>query len=238
MATAAQKASPGVYVTDDIGLEVTDGSASRIQLGLLPNGSYGMQVVGANLSGSISGSPPSIVLGTAGAQLTDKGLEVSDGTNKRVTVGNIGSSYGLKVIAADGTTVIIDGSSNMFKIVASGSLSQTVANGTSGAVQDTTFGGLGTWATVPICFAGVSFSNGTFSNVRQVNREIAFADAWVASSSGGATTTHQRGITLEASVGSFLVDASTVGIRQGCSNLSGSSQTAYARYQLCQESAL
>lgn len=133
MATAQQIASPGVYITDDVGLEVTDGSASRVQLGLLPSGQYGLQLTGANLSGQISGSPPSIVTGTAGAQLTNNGLEVSDGTHLRVTVGNIGSSYGLKVLSSDGSTVIIDGTSDMFKIVATG----TLTTPTNGAVPVT-----------------------------------------------------------------------------------------------------
>jgi len=190
MATPQQIASPGVYVTDDIGLEVVDGTASRVQLGLLSNGSYGLQVNGPNLSGAISGSPPSIVTGTAGAQFTDKGIqvsdgsvvratlghlasgdyglqvsggaisgelggsppavvaanagtqltnkgvEVSDGTNVRVTLGQISATptYGLKVVSSDGTTVIIDGTSDMFKISASGTV-QTAAFVRPGTTQ-------------------------------------------------------------------------------------------------------
>lgn len=76
MTTAAQNASAGVYVTDDIGLEVTDGTNSRVQLGLLPSG-----------------------------------------------------TYGLRVVAADGTTVIIDGTSDMFKIAAKGTQSVTITAG-------------------------------------------------------------------------------------------------------------
>ena len=69
MATPQQIASPGVYISNGVGLEVTDGSNSRVQLGLLPTG-----------------------------------------------------SYGLRVVAPGGTTVIIDGTSDIFKIGATGTL--------------------------------------------------------------------------------------------------------------------
>ena len=39
MATAAQIASAGTYITDDVGVEVTDGSVSRVQLGQFAAGS-------------------------------------------------------------------------------------------------------------------------------------------------------------------------------------------------------
>lgn len=78
MASSAQIASPGVYVTDDVGVEVTDGSHSRVQLGLLPTG-----------------------------------------------------HYGLRVIAADGSTVIVDGSSSMFLISATGTQTVSVTSGTA-----------------------------------------------------------------------------------------------------------
>jgi hypothetical protein len=44
MATAQQIASPGVWITDDVGVEIVDGLASRVMLGLLPDGSYGLRV--------------------------------------------------------------------------------------------------------------------------------------------------------------------------------------------------
>ncbi|GAC1673879.1 MAG: hypothetical protein NVS9B8_16510 [Candidatus Limnocylindrales bacterium] len=76
MTSVAQNASAGVYISDDVGLEVADGVQSRVQLGLLP--------VGIN-------------------------------------------NYGLRVVAADGTTVIIDGSSDVFKIAASGTSTMPTA---------------------------------------------------------------------------------------------------------------
>ena len=49
MATAQQIASPGVWITDDVGVEIVDGLASRVMLGLLPDGSYGLRVNGGAL---------------------------------------------------------------------------------------------------------------------------------------------------------------------------------------------
>lgn len=59
-----------------------------------------------------------------GTQTTidDNGLAVTSGGVERVRVGAIGGGdYGLKVVNA-GATVIIDGTSNMFKIAATGTL--------------------------------------------------------------------------------------------------------------------
>lgn len=55
-------------------------------------------------------------------------VRVEDATGvERVLIGNIGTddtpNYGLRVTSSDGTTVIIDGTSNMFKIVATGTQS-------------------------------------------------------------------------------------------------------------------
>jgi hypothetical protein len=44
VATQQQINSAGVWITDDVGLEITDGLASRVMLGLLPDGTYGLRV--------------------------------------------------------------------------------------------------------------------------------------------------------------------------------------------------
>ncbi|HEX8977907.1 MAG TPA: hypothetical protein VF781_15485 [Solirubrobacteraceae bacterium] len=98
MATSAQLASAGVYVTDDVGVEVTDGTNVRVQLGILPSG-----------------------------------------------------TYGLRVISADGTSVIIDGTSDIWKVGATGTLSIASpgpANGTaSTALIDDVTPVTGAWQT-------------------------------------------------------------------------------------------
>lgn len=83
MSTAKQNASAGVHITDDIGVEVTDGTYSRAQLGLLPGG-----------------------------------------------------TYGLRVVSSDGTTVIIDGTSSLLAIAATGTLATAIC--AAGASQQAT----------------------------------------------------------------------------------------------------
>ena len=134
-----------VYITSD-GLAVTDGTAVRAQIGKLPSGSYGVRIVsssGAVLidgnqitltgsTGTISGSqlsggtiPAGVALGISQTTVTSAGVKVATGGVDRVVLGDIGGSdYGLKVTNS-GSTVIIDGSSNVFKIVATGTVSIT-----------------------------------------------------------------------------------------------------------------
>ena len=68
----------------------------------------------------------------AGVQITNNGLEIADGTNVRATLGiltpavsgppPVAATYGLRIISSDGTTVIVDGTSAMFRIVTTGTL--------------------------------------------------------------------------------------------------------------------
>jgi hypothetical protein len=85
-------------------------------------------------------------IASAGTYLSkNAGVETTDGMQVRVTLGVITSNvdagtgevvpvdYGLKVVSSDGTTVIIDGNSDMFKIAASGT--QSVAFPAAGNVN-------------------------------------------------------------------------------------------------------
>jgi len=176
------------------------------------------------------------------AYVVGDGIQVVDTRGAiRVYLGNIpNGDYGLQVVSADGSTVIIDGTSNMFKIVASGSVSITQADNTSG-VADTALPGLGTWSgVIPMCVSGVSFSNSPTGNVRQLAREVTFLNMWAAPTSGGATTSRIRGITAEASVGSSVGAVSgDAAIRIGLGVWgNGAGVTAYGYYQLCKETSI
>ena len=116
MASAAQIASAGTYITPDVGVEVTDGSHVRVQVGQF----------------------------TAG-------------------------SYGLKVISSDGTTVIIDGTSDMFKIAATGTLSQAFPAVGNSSKASVTLTSLGTFTTAPACLANTTDNNATEANARMGN---------------------------------------------------------------------
>jgi hypothetical protein len=161
---------------------------------------------------------------TAEVIVNEAGLTI---TNGKLTVTNPGG------------TVVIDGTSNMFKIIASGTVQHTELADQQG-VSDTLFPALGDdWDTIPIAFAGLSFFDGVIGNVRQVNRAINMTKSYAAHLSGGSPTKAIQGIEFEASLGSFI--NSTTGfaaIRLGFTNWSGEDRTVYARFHLCQEAAI
>ena len=110
------------YVTQD-GIKVTDGTTTLVTVGRIT-------AAGSDADGNPAGDFGLLIkrgiLGS-GTQTTidDSGLAVTTGGVERVRVGAIGGSdYGLKVTNS-GSTVIIDGSSNVFKIVATGTVSIT-----------------------------------------------------------------------------------------------------------------
>jgi hypothetical protein len=116
-----------------------------------------------------------VVVASPGTQITNKGVQVTDGTNVRVTVGQINSSvpgdYGLKVLSSDGTTVIIDGTSDMWKIVAKGTDSFTIAgvatttSPANNVTHVTTLTGLGTFAVQQAFLGYVAFGTSSTSAV-------------------------------------------------------------------------
>lgn len=188
MANASQVASAGVYVTDDIGLEVTDGSNSRVQLGLLPTG-----------------------------------------------------TYGLRVVTAGGTTVIIDGTSDMFKIAATGTTSVTAAAWTTGAPQfgQTTVSlpGAGSFTATPAFLDFHSTTNDATSYKLAGVALDAGSTVYAASASAGSPTTAE--LRLDYSVwGATILSGGTVSYVVSANNVLGSSETAYRRYYILLEAAM
>lgn len=170
------------------------------------------------------------------------GISVADALGvERVRLGRIsGTDYGLKVVSSDGATVIIDGSSNMFKIAASGTLSVTIADQSAGnSTVDVT--ALRPQSTSLALLAMI----GTVNSASDVRRGAFFADGqaftrFVAATSGGAVTT--RAIVLQHYyyAASSLVGGSSDTPRVTLSgvNETGASKTAYLRYYLLQETAI
>lgn len=61
--------------------------------------------------------------GASNVYVTSDGVAVTDGIQVRAQLGRLPSGdYGLRVVASDGATVIIDGVSNVFKILVSGTI--------------------------------------------------------------------------------------------------------------------
>jgi hypothetical protein len=123
------------------------------------------------------------------------GITVADAAGvTRVQMGQIGTSfgqnYGLKVIGPDGQTVIIDGTSDIFKIAATGTAAMNLPATTPDNAVDTILAGLGTFTITPAAiFATSSDTTAQTSNKFSGQSRSAASPAYVANSSGGSPTT-------------------------------------------------
>jgi len=119
--------------------------------------------------------PASTVQGHVAGPAAGDGVTAYDVSgNQRVVLGKIASNpddYGLKVVSSDGSTTIIDGTSDMFKITASGTFSVAVlaSAATSGEV---TLTGLGTVTVTPAILPMIALDDATNAALREVGISI------------------------------------------------------------------
>lgn len=171
--------------------------------------------------GGMSNGPAEVVI-------DDTGIAVSNG---KITVSN-GSSV-----------VIIDGSSNMFKIVASGTLTRSQAALSSG-VSSVSFPGAGLPAGQSPAY--VSYLTEGTSPASNANRYLAVFEkpriannrAFGADSLGGATNTDFYPITWRAEMYSNVNGSSVAQLNLAVNNGSGSTVGTFARYHLLKEAAI
>ena len=157
----------------------------------------------------------------------------------RVQMGKLPSGdYGLRVVSSDGTTVIIDGTSDMFRISANGTITNTVGTGAPGSNwTNVTLTGLGALATTPAHLSFVSTSNASSSD-RLVGRLIGWeTGCWVAATSGGATTTSRAVVYTTMEVYTYLDGSSNCVVEFGGYNFI-SSATWYCKYYVLAQVAL
>lgn len=213
--------SDGIHVTDEANTE-------RIHLGQLADEVYGLLIRNGRLGAGTN------------TTIDDFGLKVTDGAAvERVRVGNIGGSdYGLKVTNA-GSVVIIDGTSDMFRIAATGTISLTTADNTVADSTSVTLPGLGALSSTPAHQSFISNVN----TVDGVQLNPLFLDpaapAWVAGVSGGATTNRAEVFNVYARIATNLNGSNqcVVSLRQTVLNR-GASFTGYGRYYVLQQVAL
>lgn len=221
---------------------------TRVQLGKLPNGDYGLKVTDAAGNALIDGSkvqlaqstgrlPSGVEFGLAQTKVTADGLVANDGIRDRVIVGKISTApdYGLKVVNV-GATVIIDGTSNMFKIAATGTMSNTIAVD-SAAETTVTLTALGALPTTPAHLSFISDANNTAAQQfigMAIRRDTLFA----ASTSGGSPTSDFQGIKQLMRVRTSLDGSSQCVVGFGGDNRSDVEITWFARYYVLQETAL
>lgn len=140
-----------------------------------------------------------------------------------------------------GSTVIIDGTSDIFKISATGTLTNT---GPADAVTfaTVTLSALGTPTTTPahICYIAPTSAPVTTTSM-SVNPSLqatVMDSSWVAATSGGSPTVRAGAITVYAQVVTYLDVSGQVVVRLEVSNYYTSAQPRWCRYYVLQEAAL
>jgi hypothetical protein len=177
-----------------------------------------------------------------GSTVNASALQITDSAGViRVTMGALGNGdYGLKIVSSDGSTVIIDGTSDMFRIAASGSLNAT-ALATNTAVASATLSGLGALASTPAhqCFMGASAAATSVRRGPWYWTGVYTAASWAAATSGGATTL-QTQLTTGWIFGDCVLDGSSFAVISINIYNYGNviANTSYMRYYVLSQTAI
>lgn len=224
-------------VINAAGITILDGALTVRNAGGNPTVTGG-EVVGGISGSQLSGTiPAGVALGIAQTTVTSSGVKVNDGVDDRVILGAIdGGDYGLKVVSSDGATVIIDGTSNVFKILTTGTTSHTASAGADTST-DVTLTALGTFASTPAHLSFVSDTN-TASSARRIGRYIASAKVWASPSSGGSPVQEIRAIDWGIAISDRLNGSSECVVSIAVNNSTTISRTGYGRYYILKEVAL
>jgi hypothetical protein len=145
--------------------------------------------------------------------------------------------YGLYVASSDGTT-IIDGTSDVFRILATGTFSGTGTNGTQTDIATVTLTGLGVFAATPAHLSFVAPANDTAAN-QQLGTYIRGNSAdFGASTSGGPTTSAAVLPILVTYIKTHLDGSGYCEVYMTMLNHVGSNQTNYGRYYVLAQTSL
>jgi len=150
---------------------------------------------------------------------------------------DVGDDFAATVRAPDDTE-IINGVSNVFKIIASGTLSKTVG---AGAIGSTTVNlpALGTFAAVPVMIGIVSSGTAGTGDKFIGHEFVVEANVYTALTSGGAVTHPVTAIETMTTISAKLEGDGTVTVTLAIFNVTGpGSITRYGRYYVMQEAAL
>lgn len=147
---------------------------------------------------------------------------------------------GKLVVASDsGGTVIIDGTSMMFKAAVIGTMSHTVADNGYTSTASAALTGLGTLSAAPahLCFLspGSAGTDSKFGSTAVSGNP----DHW-AGGSYGATATYKRflGLTQLAEMFTYLDGSNYARVALVAGNVTGGSMTWYAKYYILKEAAM
>lgn len=167
---------------------------------------------------------------------------LNDGATVSVNDGGLTVTDGAITVSNAGETVIIDGTSNMFKIVASGTLAHTQGANSNGSSQAVLTGlGLPT-ATSPAFVAylaeGASPANNANRNLGHFWKPRGVIPVWASSTSGGATNTNVVGFLWMADAFSGVDGSNNPAINLGINNAHSASVSASMRYHVLREAAV
>ena len=155
---------------------------------------------------------------------------------ERVRLGRLDNGdYGLMVTSPDGSTIIIDGTSNMFKIMASGSLSGTKSDGSDGTVAEITLTGLGPQTAAPSFLTWIATGTGATQNRVIGSNFSERTELWAAPTSGGAVNQDFIAFREYTRVRLHLTSDNLIEIQLVIDNQSGGDITRYSRYYIMQE---
>jgi hypothetical protein len=182
---------------------------------------------------------------TSRIEIETDGIRVRDEADvERVLLGRLAeegkNNYGLKVVGPDGATVIIDGTSNMFKILASGTLQNTKADGAEGFVE-TSLPGLGTFSATPMQLSSLAQGPLTTDNRFGNPMQVGYGQKmYVAASSGGAVDNGVVAITTWAEAFTSLTAGGVCEValfHRHYDNGEGN-RTVYAKWYVLREAAM
>lgn len=164
-------------------------------------------------------------------------LQISDSAGViRVTLGALGNGdYGLKVISTDGSTVIIDGTSDMFRIAATGTLTANAAANT-GQTATVVLSGL-TFATTPALISQIAGSASATDDANPIYF-LSPVPLWGSATSGGATNRQTTGVSAFGMMYDHLTGTSPTPTLYVMNNGNAAGLQLWGRYYVLQQVAL
>jgi hypothetical protein len=156
--------------------------------------------------------------------------------NVLIDASGVAITNGKITVTNPGATVIIDGTSNMFKIAASGSTSVTASGGTF-AQTTIQLTGLGALAATPAHQCYISFTNNN-SAAQTLSHRVSSYTLWGATTSGGSPTGRFGAINHRSYFWTRLDGSNYAEINLLLTNDQSGSVTNYGKYYILQETAI
>lgn len=140
-------------------------------------------------------------------------------------------------VIGSGGTVVIDGNSDMFRILAAGSRTHDTSEGDDQVQQNTTLTALGTFTSTPSHLSYVTPTAGN-SGTRNLGWYFGMATDFCATTSGGSPTAERVVATIGFKTHTVLNGSDQVQIGSGVSNTAAGNVTMQHRYYILEQVAI